>query len=167
MKNSKMMLSAAFFLTAIVFPLATIAAPAREAEALFRDAEGKEWILSELSTAASAGSAGKTTFMDRQKLALNNMAGFYTISFREGRLSGLGAPNRYNGPYSTGANRLISIGNIASTMMAAFMEPEELKENDYFNYLSGAKRWDLLDGKLELYCLSRGGDEAILTFTLR
>jgi len=140
------------------FPVSVSGAPAKEAGASFKDAEMKDWILLELRK------NGETVRMDRQKLAANEMGGVYAIYFQDGRLSGLGAPNRYHAPYSTGANRSITIGNIASTMMFSFLEPDGLKEHDFFNYLSGAQRWDLWNGKLELYCSSSGGGEVILVF---
>ena len=101
-------------LAAIVFPAAAFGAPAHDGAATFKDVEGKEWILSELR------SAGKTISMDRQKLAADNLGGVYTISFRDDKASGMGAPNRYFAPFTAGNNRTLSIGLIASTMMLAF-----------------------------------------------
>ena len=139
-------------------------APAQEGGTTFKDVEGKEWILSEFV------SAGKTVRMDRQKLELDNLGGVYTIQFQEdrqsgNRVSGMGAPNRYFGPYTVGANRSLSIGNLASTMMMAFREPDGLRENEYFNYLSKVTRWDLRNGKLELYSSGNNRAETVLVFS--
>jgi heat shock protein HslJ len=140
-------------------------APAQEGGTTFKDVEGKEWMLSEFV------SAGKTVRMDRQKLELDNFGGVYTIQFQEngseGRVSGMGAPNRYFGPYTAGANRSLSIGNMASTMMATFREPDGLRENEYFNYLSKVTRWDIRNGKLELYSSAASGAETVLIFGLK
>ena len=143
---------AAIVLSAIAFPSNIGAAPARDAGITFKDVEEKEWVLLEVKSAASAVSID------------TDMGEVYTISFGENRLSGMGAPNRYNGPYTAGANRSLSIGSIASTMMAAFREPDGLTESEYFNYLSNVTRWDLNEGKLELYSSNSDGTEAVLVF---
>ena len=152
----------ALVLAAIVFPSGVFGAPARDGGTTFNDVEGKEWILSELR------SAGKTVRMDRQKLAADNLGGVYTINFQkdsaEGRVSGMGAPKRYFGPYTANSNRVLKIGNVASTMMLAFREPEGLKESEFFALLSKVMRWDLREGMLELYSSSSDGTEAALVF---
>ena len=146
-----------FILSMIAFPSIAYGAPARDAAAVFADVEGKEWILSEVKT------GGITVRVDRQKLEADGMGGFFVISFNEGRLSGIGAPNRYFGPYTAAANRTINIGTIASTRMAAFKEPDDIKEHEYFDYLSKVKRWDLWEGRLELSSSNSKGTEVVLT----
>ena len=150
---------AALVLPVISFPIRAAAAPAYDGGTTFRDMEGKEWSLSEVRE------GGKTVLMDRKALEADNMGGVYTISFQEGRLSGMGAPNRYFAPYTSGGNRTLTIGNVASTLMLAFREPEGLKENEYFNYLSNVTRWDLSQGKLELHSTDSNRAEAVLIFT--
>ena len=147
-----------FVLYIITSPSIVIGAPARDASAAFGDVEGIEWVLSEVKT------GGITVKIDRQKLETDGMGGFFTISFQEGRLNGIGAPNRYFGPYTAAANRTLIVGNVASTMMLAFKEPDELKESEYFDYLSKIKRWDLWEGKLELYSVNNNEDLTILIF---
>jgi heat shock protein HslJ len=149
-----------FLLYAIAFPSIAHGAPARDPSAVFNDVEGKEWILSEIKK------DGSSTVIDRQKLSADGMGGFFTVSFSEGRLSGMGAPNRCFGPYSVSANRSLNIGNIASTMMAAFREPDDLKESEYFDYLSKVKRWDIWEGKLELCSINSNGTETVLIFLI-
>ena len=124
-----------------------------------KDAEGKEWILSEIT------GDGKTVVIDRKKLEADGMGGFFTIGFFEGRVSGMAAPNRFLGPYTAGGGKALSIGNLASTMMAAFREPEELNEREYFDYLAGVTRWDVRGGKLELYTANNNKTETVLAFT--
>jgi len=144
----------------ILFPQGVDGAPAKDGTASFRDAEGKEWMLLELK------SGGRTTTMDRNKLAIDNLIGVYTLRFQEGRLSGMGAPNRFTAPYTAGPNRSLDISLIASTMMMAFREPEGLKEREFFDYLSAVQRWDLWQGKLELYSKNSSGNEIILVFNV-
>ena len=160
MKNiTKLALLSAIALGAVLFPHNVSAAPAKDAGDAFRDVEGKEWLLSEVK------GSGKTVVMDRQKLALDNLIGIFSLNFRENRLSGMGAPNRYAAPYSADSNRALSIGLIASTMMIAFIEPDGLKEKEFFDYLSATQRWDIFQGKLELYSKDSRGNEVILIFT--
>jgi heat shock protein HslJ len=132
-----------------------------ESGANFKDVQGKEWSLLEIK------SQGKTVSIDRKKLEAVFANGAFTISFDEGgesRVSGIGAPNRYFGPYTVGGNNELSIGTLASTMMAALFEPEDLKEHEFFDYLSKVKRWNLNSGKLELYSSDSAGAEIVLTF---
>jgi len=123
-----------------------------------KDAQGKEWVLTEIK------SQGKTVTIDRKKLDAGNMGGAFTINFEDGRVSGMGAPNRYFGPYTVDSKNVLSIGNLASTMMAAFFEPEELKEKEFFDYVSKASRIKIKSGKLELYSVNSAGAETVLVF---
>ena len=124
------------------------------------DVEGKEWTLSEIR------SAGTTVRIDRSKLPADGGSGAFTINFQDGMASGMGWPNRYRGPYTKGSGDALSIGNAASTMMAAFVELDELKENEYYGYLSRVTRWAVRDGRLELYSTNAGGGEAVLVYVL-
>ena len=134
-------------------------AAAPEIEMSFNEVEGKEWLLSELRI------AGRTVQIDRQKLEMDNMRDFFSITFQEGRVSGVAAPNLYHGPYTIGSGKVLNIGLLASTLMAAFFELEELKEHEYYAYLSRVTRWNLLGGKLELYSTTNDGAELVLAFT--
>jgi heat shock protein HslJ len=140
----------------VLFPLRVDGAPAHDGGTSFSSIEGKEWLLSEFLA------AGNTVRINRND---RNTRGIYTISFQDGgQVNGTGAPNRFFGPYTTGGNRALSIGNLASTMMASLWEPEELKEREYFGFLSRVTRWDLREGKLELYSTNENGPEVILIF---
>jgi len=150
-------LCAVFVLAALVFASCAGGASAKESKAVFNDVLGKEWILLEVRT------QGKTVSIDRNKLDAGFPNGAFTIKFEEDRVNGVGAPNRYFGPYTV-SNKTISIGTVASTMMLALFEPEELKEHEFFDYLSNAKRWDLQSGKLELYSTNSSGAETVLVF---
>ena len=121
----------------------------------FKDVEGMEWTLVEITR------AGNFAAIDRKKLQEDNMGGFFKIIFDENRVSGVGAPNRYFGPYTLSSNNTLNIGALAGTLMAAFRELEELKEGEYLTLLSAVTRWDLRNGKLLLYC----GNDAILGYS--
>ena len=127
-------------------------------DAVFSDIEGKDWLLSEIVN------AGKTITIDRKKYEANMMGTYFSISFREGQIGGTGAPNRYFGPYMLEGSNGLRFGNVASTLMAAFIVPEEITEREYFEYLSGVTDWDLVDGKLHLHSINKDGSEAILIY---
>ena len=156
------LLCAAFFLPAIVFPSVAAAAPAHDAAARFGDVEGREWLLLEIRRGA------ETVNMDRENLAEYGFGEIYTIQFENGRVSGMGAPNRFFGPYTVGSNRSLRIGSadgaMASTLMMPLVEPEVLREHEYFAYLSRVARWDLRQGNLELFTSSEDGAETVLVF---
>ncbi|MDR1804106.1 MAG: META domain-containing protein [Treponema sp.] len=125
------------------------------------DVEGKEWMLTELRSGAN------TVRIDRSKLGGADTNGSFTIIFQDSRVNGVGWPNRYFGPYTAGSGDALTISDqLASTMMAAFIELDELKEYDYFAYLSKVTRWAVRDGRLELYSTT-DGRETTLVFELR
>ena len=151
-------LCAVFILAALVFASCAGKASFGGGKAVFKDVQGKEWILLEVRN------QGKTVSIDRKKLDAGFPNGAFTINFDEDRVSGVGAPNRYFGPYTADSNKTLSIGNLASTMMAAIFEPEGIKEHEFLDYLSKTKRWDLKSGKLELYGANSSGAETVLVF---
>jgi heat shock protein HslJ len=157
-KSTGAYLCVVFILSAMVLTLCSGGASARGSGAVFKDVQGKEWTLMEIR------SQGKTVSIDRKKLETGFPGGAFTINFEDDRVSGVGAPNRYFGPYTVDSNNALSIGDLASTMMAALFEPEELKEHEFLAYLSEAKRWDLKSGKLELYSANSAGVETVLVF---
>jgi len=160
-KSTILTFCTALILPAIMFPIGVSGAPAPElgTTADFKDVAGREWILSEVR------GNGKTVTMDRVKLVADNLGGVYTITFNEGQAAGMGAPNRYHGPYTLGSGNALSLGNVASTMMLAFREPDGLSEREYFDYLGRITRWNLRSGTLELYSRDSAGSEAILVFS--
>jgi heat shock protein HslJ len=148
-------LTGIYFCAALILPAIVFVSCAGGAQ--FKNAQGKEWTLQQIK------SQGKTVRIDRKRLEANNMSGVFTINFEENRVSGMGAPNRYFGPYTVDNDKL-NIGELASTMMAAFYEPEELKEREFFDYLSKASRIKIKSGKLELYSVNNAGAETVLIF---
>jgi heat shock protein HslJ len=134
-------------------------ARAKDSGVVFSDVQGREWILAEVKGAA------ETIRLDRQQLEASGFRGAYTLTFEADRLAGMGAPNRYFGPYTAGEGRALTIGNIASTLMMSLGEPQGLLEHDYFAYLAKVTRWDIRSNALELYTSDDSGGERILIFT--
>ena len=130
-------------------------------EMTFNDVTGKYWALTEIRR------AGNIVQIDRRQLEARNIGDFFLINFEGDRVSGIGAPNRYFGPYTVGRNQELSFGNLAHTLMAAFIEAEELKEHEYFAYMNNVTRWNLRDGRLELYSSTGAGAETVLVFSLK
>jgi heat shock protein HslJ len=160
MKNTRIIFVAVFLLSIIIFPLMLSASPSQEGGYVvsFNEVIGKEWMLADLRV------GGNTITMDRVKLAADNMADVYSLTFNEGRVSGKAAPNRYFGPYTESSGKALNLGNIASTLMASSKVPDGLNETEYFAYLTRVTRWDLVNGKLELYSTDSNGTAAVLVF---
>ena len=125
----------------------------------FSQLQNKDWYLIAVRTTPEID-------LDRDKLAEEGFGEFFTLRFDGERASGIGAPNRYTAPYTHDGQGL-SIGHAASTMMAAFREPEQLKEHEFFAYLQNTVQWNLADGKLELHTKKSDATGAILVFTER
>jgi heat shock protein HslJ len=128
----------------------------REESIDFDEIRDREWRLSALNTASG-------TMMIRPNLEAEGMGDFYTLRFDEDRLNGKAAPNQYFAPYTRGNGQALTVEAPASTLMMALKEPE-LKEREYFAYLSRITRWNYQDGKLELYTSDQAGGEAVLIF---
>jgi heat shock protein HslJ len=115
--------------------------------------QGKDWILEEVRINST------TVRINRP----NNIQCF-TLRFDAERISGIGHPNRYFGPYTGGEGNSLSIGNMGSTMMASFIEIDGLNENEYFAYLAKAKSRVIRNGKLELTCSGKNGEAVVLVY---
>ncbi|MCL2139709.1 MAG: META domain-containing protein [Treponema sp.] len=124
----------------------------------FDKVKNKDWVLSAIMLDS------ETIIIDRTVLAEEGFGSYFTISFDNERVSGIGAPNRFFAPYSLAEKQGISINAIAGTLMAAIKEPENLKEHDYYAYLQNVYRWNLVQGNLELSSKTQAGTEAILIF---
>ena len=118
------------------------------------DIQGKIWKLEEVRTGQNA-------------VRINAAGGnqVYTIRFEAERIDGVGAPNRYFGPWTDNGGNSLSIGLVGSTMMASLFERDDLKEQEYFNFLGKVFKWELRNGKLELYTLNENNAEAVLIYT--
>jgi heat shock protein HslJ len=117
------------------------------------DLMGVEWLLLEIRE------NGKSIILDRNKLEADQMGAAFSLRFENERVSGTAWPNRYSAECSWGEGGAVSFGPAAATQMAAFREPEALKENEFFRYFGEIRRWQLGNGLLELYA-----GEAVLIF---
>jgi hypothetical protein len=124
----------------------------------FSSVLGKIWQLSEIKDGSN------TVVLDRAQLQADNMGDVYQLKFDGKQASGKAAPNTYRGPYTLGEADKISIGNAASTLMAAVKEPDALKEHEYFAYLAKVSKWSMVNGLLSLWTANDAGSEIVLVF---
>ena len=124
----------------------------------FADVQNKDWSLNGLRI------NGENSGFNRNNLA-EVFKDVFTIHFDAERISGIGAPNRYFAPYTLGNDNALTISTIAGTLMAAFAEPEHLKEHEYFSLLQNVSRWDLADGNLLLYSVNKDNAEVVMIFS--
>jgi heat shock protein HslJ len=125
----------------------------------FSEVPDKNWKLVEVYI------NGRNTGFSRGSLSGNN-ADIYTLRFDTDMISGTGAPNRYNAPYTVGENKTISIALVRSTLMAAIGELSSLREYDYFIYLQNAYKWNIANDRLEINSKLENGSEIRLVFSL-
>lgn len=130
-----------------------IAAPAPD----FSGVKGKEWKLTEVHI------NGANTGYNRSSLAQTDA---FTLNFHEENISGIGAPNRYSAPFTLGEGSDITIMLVRATLMAAFMEPDRLREHDFFGYIQNVYKWNQKNDKLELNSRTSSGAEVLLFFSL-
>jgi heat shock protein HslJ len=121
--------------------------------------EGREWKL------ITVYINGNNTQFDRSSLPAE-LGNSFTLNFSAGLVSGVGAPNRYSAPYTLGDNQAISIMVMRSTLMATFLEPENLSEHDFFTYMQNSYSWKLANNNLELLSKTSDGGEVRLVFSL-
>jgi heat shock protein HslJ len=123
----------------------------------FSSVRDKNWMLVEMRNKS------ETILFDRNKLKEEGFENIFTLRFDADRVSGVGAPNQYGAPYTSTDKQAITIKPAIQTLMAPLREPEKLKENEFFNYLHKATKWNLANGNFELY--SQGDDgEVVLVF---
>jgi hypothetical protein len=120
----------------------------------FNLAAGKEWRLVEL----------RGRFSRNIPQPDPELADIYTLRFQDGTASGRGAPNLYRFPFEAGEDQSLSIKPGVATLMAPVLEPEGLKEGEYFGYLERVFRWNIRNGELELSTQYETGEEAVLVY---
>jgi len=128
-------------------------------EADFSGITGKEWKLIEVRI------NGVNTGFERRNLARDGFTDAFTLNFDAQNISGIGAPNRYSAPYSLGAGQAIKINVVRATLMAPILEPEKLKEHNYFNYIQNSYKWNQVNNNLELMSKDANGSEVVLLFS--
>jgi len=161
-RNINLLLAAAIILTncAITPKIETVGVSSQKIIS-FSEAVGKELVLVDVHV------GGKNTGFSRKKLVKEDFGDMFTATFDGQMISGVGAPNRFSAPYVLGDEKNISINMIISTRMAAFREPERLKENEYFNYLQKTYKWDIVNGMLELFSKTDNGVDVLMFFMLK
>ena len=130
----------------------------------FTSVRDKNWKLTEVRLRTESA-FGKDVIFQRSMLTQESFKDIYTLRFDAERVSGAGCPNRYFSPYALGEKQAISIQPIASTLMLALSEPEQLKEREFFAYLEKADQWNLVKGNLELRSKNNEG-AVVLVFSL-
>jgi len=125
----------------------------------FTDVRDKNWKLMEVRS-------GKDIIFKRAMLTQESLKDVFTLRFDAERANGTGYPNRYFTPYALSEKQAISIQPIASTLMLALSEPEQLKEREFFTYLEKADQWNLVKGNLELRSTNGEGAQVVLVFSL-
>jgi heat shock protein HslJ len=137
---------------------AAAAGPAATADVgEFAAVMGREWILAEIRTAT------ETVALDREFHA-ETFGDIFTIAFESDMARGKGMPNNFFGPYTLGPNNGIDFRPMATTLMAAFMEPEEINEHEFMQFLDRAAVWNLSGGNLELRTSDESGAPVVLVF---
>jgi len=121
------------------------------------DIEGNEWKLIEVYI------DGRNTRFSRSTLP-EELKNFFTVNFDAEIVSGVGAPNLYSAPYILGDNQTINIMLMRSTMMATFLEPENLSEHDFFTYMQNAYSWKLANNNLELLSKTAAGGKYVFAY---
>jgi len=107
--------------------------------------------------------------LDRENHKADRINETYTLRFTgdfTGKsIYGKGAPNTYSASCDVGDDFTIGFGPIVSTKMVAFIEPEVLKEHEYFKYLEKVCRWTMdYDEHLKLFTTNEEGEEVFLIF---
>jgi len=126
----------------------------------FSEVSGKKWMLIEVNV------SDRVILFDRKTLTDENAGDIYTFNIDAQNISGTGAPNRYSGPYTLGDNQAISLSPVSSTMMAPIIQPEKLREYDFFVYMQNVYKWNLVNKKLELYSKTEDDTEVKMVFSL-
>jgi len=125
----------------------------------FSDVRDKDWKLMEVRAGTNS------VIFQRSMVTQESIKDFYTLRFDAERVNGAGYPNRYFAPYALAEKQAINIQPIASTLMLAMSEPEQLKEREFFSYLEKTDQWNLVKGNLELRSKNNEGAAVVLVFS--
>jgi heat shock protein HslJ len=123
------------------------------------DFKGKDWKLVEVWI------DGKNSNFSRKDLT-DKTGDIFTLKLDGENISGTGAPNRYSAPYTLSGKQNISLKLIRSTMMASLLQPDKLKENDFFTYMQNINEWAIVNGRLEFSSKLEDGRKVKLVFSL-
>lgn len=109
------------------------------------------------SAAALAGTSWRLTGWSVSSQDPNDFT--ITAEFKDGRIGGTSAVNRYGGPYTAGDDGSISFGDLVSTMMAG-PEPDMKAEQIYLELLDQVEEF-AIDGD-ELTLSAGAGNIALI-----
>jgi len=126
----------------------------------FSDVMNRDWILSEIRTFS------ETVVLDRERHIEEGFGNIFTLRIEDTLVFGTAMPNSFRGPYTLADNQAITFGPMATTMMAAFREPEELTEHEFFVHMGNVVGWDLVGERLELHANGENYPGAVLVFVL-
>ena len=113
------------------------------------------------SSPSLEGTAWKLTGWSVSSQDPNDFA--ITAEFKDGRVGGTSAVNRYGGPYTAGGDGSFSVGELASTMMAG-PEPDMRAEASYLALLAAAKQYEI-DGATLTLSDAQGNESLVFTAT--
>ena len=127
----------------------------------FSNVTGKDWKL------LTVHINGTDTQFRRDNQPDGLSRDIFTVKFEGGVISGTGAPNRFSGRYTL-TDQGLSVTPLASTMMASFLEPENLREHDYLSYVGNTTAWRLTNNgsNLELTSVTSDGKPVKMVFGL-
>jgi hypothetical protein len=125
-------------------------------------ADSREWGLAKIAA------DGKPVVIDREQLGVFGDAFTLRIIQTDDPVrylwQGKAAPNRFNMPVQVGDDGELTVSPPAATLMAAFGEPDVLKENEYLQYLTNSRRVQVSGDRLVLETADADGQPVSLTF---
>jgi heat shock protein HslJ len=143
---------------ALLLSACASSAPPREEVVDFSSLMEKDWVLTEIRK------PGGGAVLDRAAMEADGLGSAFTLRFEAERVSGQALPNRYFGPYHRDGHNL-SLGELASTLMASLLPWDGPTETEYLGLLRGVQSWAWDQGKLVLTATTEG-QGAVLIFSL-
>jgi hypothetical protein len=127
-------------------------------------ADAEEWALAGIS----AGGNTAVTIIEREQLGVFRDAFTLRVTKTDDpnrfTFSGKAAPNRFKMPVTVGENGELEASPPAATLMAAFGEPDVLKERAYLYYLAHIKSVRFSGKRLVLETENEAGQPVSLSF---
>ena len=123
---------------------------------------GRDWRLIQVRV------GDRVTDFDRRELAREGFGNIFFLRLDNDTISGVGAPNRYSGPYSLSDEdpQGIKVEVLRSTLMAQIDHPERLREQEFYIYIQNAYKWGFENRHFVLYSKNENDAEVVLVFSL-
>jgi len=155
-------LSTVFILTTLVLAVIVMSCnttPATDWTAV----AGKEWRLIEVHI---SDTFDREVLFNRNDLSRDsNTRDVFTLKFENDLVSGTGAPNRFNAPFTLGEQaQSIRIMPARSTQMAPIFQPARLREHDFFMFLNNVYKWELDERLLVLRSKAQDDRDVVMIF---